>query len=315
MRTVNKLEQKLTKVDLNLLISLSVLLNERSVSRAAETLYITQPAMSKTLNRLRDLFADPLFHRSSSGLIPTEKAIELEQKLPRILNEVNGLLLPSTFNPSTCQQTFSISIPSILCHSILMPLVLKLSKLAPNICIIDLPSDSDPFPSLEKAAYDFAIHITKPKNSHFGCTSLGSFRPNIFARKSHPLVQTQASNTLMHFDDYKFVAYQVSPEDKLGFENPADRILRLFNFSPNVVYRSSHLSMITSLLEQTDCLLVAPSFMLNSTDFSNKFISVFEFDIEDDEMLDLLLLESPRAKQSEAAQWLKHELLKTINIV
>ncbi|KGJ94024.1 LysR family transcriptional regulator [Colwellia psychrerythraea] len=311
---MNNLEQKLTKIDLNLLVALNVLLNERSVSRAAEALYITQPAMSKTLNRLRDLFDDPLFHRSSSGLIPSERAIELAQNLPNILNQVNGLLLPRAFNPKTCGQTFSISIPSLLCHSILMPLVLKLNKLAPNICIIDLPSESDPFPALEKGAYDFAIHITEPKSDQFGCTSLGSFRPNIFAKKSHPLVETRTSNRLIDFDDYKFVAYQVSPEDKLGFENPAERILRLFNFSPNVVYQSSHLSMITSLLEQSDCLLVAPSFMLNSVDFSDKFTSVYEFDIEKEHMLDLLLLESPRAKHGEAAQWLKSELLKTISI-
>lgn len=311
---MNNLEQKLTKIDLNLLIALSVLLNERSVSKAAEALFITQPAMSKTLNRLRDLFEDPLFHRSSSGLIPSERAIELAEKLPSILNQVNGLLLPRAFDPKTCEQSFSISIPSLLCHSLLIPFVLKLNKLAPNICIIDLPSETDPFPSLEKGSYDFAIHITEPKSSQFGCTSLGSFRPNIFAKKSHPLVKTRTCNTLTDFDDYKFVAYQVSPEDKLGFENPAERILRLFNFSPKVIYQSSHLSMITSLLEQSDCLLVAPSFMLNSASFSTKFTSVFEFDIEKQHMLDLLLLESPRAKHSEAAQWLKNELLQTINI-
>ena len=311
---MNNLEQKLTKIDLNLLIALSVLLNERSVSRAAEALFITQPAMSKTLNRLRVLFDDPLFHRCSSGLIPSEKAIELERKLPSILNQVDSLLLPSAFDASTCAQTFSISIPSILCHSILMPLVLKLNKIAPNVCIIDLPSETDPFPSLEKGTYDFAIHITKPKSAQFGCTSLGQFRPNIFARKYHPLVKTKASNTLTDFKDFKFVAYQVSSEEKKGFENPAERILRLFNFSPKVVCQSSHLSMITSLLEQSDCLLIAPSFMLNAADFSEKFTSVYEFDIEKEQMLDLLLLESPRAKHGEAAQWLKTELLKTINI-
>ena len=54
--------------------------------------------------------------------------------------------------------------------------------------------------------------------------------------------------------------------------------------------------------------------MLNAPDFSDKFTSVYEFDIEKEQMLDLLLLESPRAKHGKAAQWFKAELLKTINI-
>ncbi len=72
------LEQKLARIDLNLLISLSVLLKEKNVSRAAERLYLSQSAMSRTLQRLRDLFEDPLFHRTSSGIIPTEKAQAIE---------------------------------------------------------------------------------------------------------------------------------------------------------------------------------------------------------------------------------------------
>jgi hypothetical protein len=54
--------------------------------------------------------------------------------------------------------------------------------------------------------------------------------------------------------------------------------------------------------------------MLNTDDFSKKFACLYEFDIEKEQMLELLLLESPKAKHSEAAQWLKAELIKTINI-
>jgi DNA-binding transcriptional LysR family regulator len=312
---MNKLEQKLTRVDLNLLIALSVLLNERSVSKAADVLFVTQPAMSKTLNRLRDLFDDPLFHRSSSGLVPSAKALEVEQQLPNILNQVNGLLLPKVFDPKICEQTFTISVPSVLCHSILLPFVLKINKEAPNICIVDLPNEIDPFPSLEQGKYDFAVHIAKPKSSHFDSTSLGLLKPNVFARKSHPLAKTKQSNTLDNLREFTFVDFQASPEEKKGFENPADRILRLFNFRPNVVCKSSHLSMITALLENSDCLLIAPSFMNNSVDFSNKFSTVYEFDIEEENMLELLLLESPRVKNSDAEQWIKSEIIKSINIV
>ena len=61
------MENRLSRIDLNLLIALQILLEERNVTRSAERLFITQPAMSKTLQRLRILFDDPLFTRTAHG--------------------------------------------------------------------------------------------------------------------------------------------------------------------------------------------------------------------------------------------------------
>ncbi|MDG2393409.1 MAG: LysR family transcriptional regulator, partial [Thalassotalea sp.] len=70
-------EQKLSRIDLNLLIALSVLLKEQNVSRAAELLFLSQSAMSRTLQRLREVFDDQLFIRASKGITPTVKALEI----------------------------------------------------------------------------------------------------------------------------------------------------------------------------------------------------------------------------------------------
>ena len=72
----------LARIDLNLLVALQHLLEEESVTKAAERLFITQPAMSKTLHRLRETFDDPLFVRSGRGLSPTPRAVELKKQLP-----------------------------------------------------------------------------------------------------------------------------------------------------------------------------------------------------------------------------------------
>ena len=84
--------RELSRIDLNLLISLQVLLEERNVSRAAERLFITQPAMSKTLSRLRQVFDDPLFTRSSHGMQPTPRALEVAGDLSVILAEIGRLV-------------------------------------------------------------------------------------------------------------------------------------------------------------------------------------------------------------------------------
>ena len=66
--------RELGRLDLNLLVALEALIEEGSVSKAAERLFITQSAMSKTLGRLRELFDDPLFIRRGSGMVPTPRA-------------------------------------------------------------------------------------------------------------------------------------------------------------------------------------------------------------------------------------------------
>lgn len=78
----------LQRVDLNLLVHLDVLLREKNVTRAAEQLGITQPAMSNILRRLRKLFNDPLLVRSSEGMTPTERALELQPRIREILADL-----------------------------------------------------------------------------------------------------------------------------------------------------------------------------------------------------------------------------------
>ena len=77
--------KNLHQIDLNLLVYLEVLLRERNVTQAANQLGLSQPAMSNGLRRLRALFDDPLLVRTSEGMNPTERALELEPLVKEIL--------------------------------------------------------------------------------------------------------------------------------------------------------------------------------------------------------------------------------------
>ena len=76
---------KLHQLDLNLLLALDALMTQGSVTRAAESLFISQPAMSHALNRLRAFFDDPLLVRTPQGMLPTPRA-------QRLLNRAAGLI-------------------------------------------------------------------------------------------------------------------------------------------------------------------------------------------------------------------------------
>jgi DNA-binding transcriptional LysR family regulator len=84
INTVN--DVKLHQLDLNLLLALDALVSLRSVTRAAEKLFVSQPAMSHSLNRLRAFFNDPLLVRSPHGMQPTQKALYLQQGVHQALS-------------------------------------------------------------------------------------------------------------------------------------------------------------------------------------------------------------------------------------
>ena len=80
----------LASVDLNLLVHFDVLMREKNVTRAAESLNITQPAMSNILRRLRKTFNDPLLIRSSEGMTPTERQISAKARFDGAMAEAGS---------------------------------------------------------------------------------------------------------------------------------------------------------------------------------------------------------------------------------
>ena len=113
------ISRKLIRTDLNLLVALQILLEERNVTRAAERLSVSQPALSKTLQKLRDSFEDELFTRTSHGLVPTPRAEELGRELPGLMESIEQVLGDAAFSPDTYGGSFKLLMPPILCESLL----------------------------------------------------------------------------------------------------------------------------------------------------------------------------------------------------
>ena len=110
--------QKLSRLDLNLLVSLQALLEEKSVTKAAERLFITQPAMSRVLQRLRDQLDDPLFTRTGNELVPTPRARELQIRLPSLLDTVLEMVSEGEFDPATYVGEINIAVPEFVAISL-----------------------------------------------------------------------------------------------------------------------------------------------------------------------------------------------------
>jgi len=149
----------ISKIDLNLLIYLDVLLREKNVTRAASQLNITQPAMSNGLKRLRTLFNDPILVRTSDGMVPTERSRTLAPTIRKILLELEEALHgEEEFNIESSQRVFRVMASDYAASTLLPNLLRKVNRLAPNV-IIDIMTPSDvTFHDVEAGKIDMAIN-------------------------------------------------------------------------------------------------------------------------------------------------------------
>ncbi len=129
----------LTALDLNLLIALDALLREASVSRAALRIGLSQPATSHALQRLRDLFGDPLLVRTGARMELTPRALALRAPLAQTLDQVRGLFKSDAFDAASSERQFRLMMPDLAVELLMPMLMAKVTQAAPNIRIDVVP--------------------------------------------------------------------------------------------------------------------------------------------------------------------------------
>lgn len=155
---MNKIE--LSRLDLNLLVTLSVLLEERSVTAAGRRLGRTPSAMSHALGRLREMIGDPLFVRVGHRLQPTPAAEALAAPLHDTLSAVDALLRQAPFEPSRAERSFRIIASDYLQRALLPGLVARLRVEAPGVDLRVLPVVPNLDAALADDSADLALGVS-----------------------------------------------------------------------------------------------------------------------------------------------------------
>src|SRR5689334_4944846 len=148
----------ISSINLNLMVALQALLDERSVTRAAKRTGVTQPAMSNTLAQLRTLFGDPLFRRGAHGLEPTPRALALAEPVRQGLRLLSDALVTPSFDAASAERAFVVAASDYVEFVLMPPLMRRLAVEAPGVRIEIRPWGLHEVPSsLARAEADLMI--------------------------------------------------------------------------------------------------------------------------------------------------------------
>lgn len=264
------MKDPLSRIDLNLLVAFQVLMQEKNVTRSAERLFVTQPAMSKTLNRLRNLLDDELFIRSSHGLTPTPKTLELEKPVNDILNQLTDLMVTTQeFDPANTAATISLATLGASA-SVGMPIFInKLRQKAPKVMMLSQNIDDKWEERLRSGSLDFAIVAKNKFSDDFVTQKLMSIRPVLYMSKEHPLAEVEHV-TLEQRREYQHMAVYFP-----NFESTREEVQKLFasfGILSNVPFLTTNLMVCLETLRKTDMLMIASDRLIDSSLVADHFI-------------------------------------------
>ncbi|MFS2004192.1 LysR family transcriptional regulator [Duganella sp. CT11-25] len=245
----------LRRLDLNLLVTLDVLLSEHNVTRAAQRLNFSQPSVSVHLAKLRDIFGDPLLLPGPRGMRPTARGEELRAPLRDALEALGRAVSPaSPFDPLQARQTWRVAASDYGESTILLPALASLRTAAPDtrLAVLELAPARIAQQS-EQGQIDLAFHTTDGAPEGLRRRPLFEERYALTGRAGHPRLKRRP--TLAQFCALEHVV--VSP-DGGGFRGITDDTLAEAGLTRRVALSVPHFLFVISALAGSDMVAMLP---------------------------------------------------------
>lgn len=241
----------LQRLDLNLLRIVDAVLREGSVSRAAIRLNLSQPAVSQALQRARDAFGDPLLIRHGNRLLPTTRGAALLPELRSILGRIEGLLVPSAFDPSTATRSFTLASSDLGQILVLPPVIARVAREAPLCRLKVLPP-----PSRTEAANaaDFLVMGADAPDGAYRWRVLFEDRFVLIARHGHPALDGPLGAEAFA----RLPQALVSPRAE-GFDGPVDVALGRAGLRRHVAVMLTNFMILPAVLVESDLVAAVPA--------------------------------------------------------
>ena len=247
------------QLDLNLLVAFHAMSEHRSVTRAAEAIGLSQPAMSAALSRLRLLFNDALFVKTGAGLQPTPRAIELDGAVRRVIDTVKSDILPApAFDPRRDSKLFTLVTPDIAEVHFLPKILACFAEEAPHCDLrtLSMPRQAAA-ETLESGAADLAIgYLPDLQKAGFFLQKLFRNDYVCIVRGGHPTVGERLT-----LKTYLAASHAVVSPD--GREHLLDQFLQRRGLKRRVLVGLSHFMSLLPIIETSDLVATVPRDLAN----------------------------------------------------
>lgn len=256
-------------MDMNLLVVFDALFDERSVTRAAGRLALTQPTVSGLLQRLRRTFSDQLFVRTSHGILPTPRAEVLAGPIKQLLANARALTKAEVFDPSVAETTIKLCGSDYLQYAVISPMIEKIRKLAPKIRVSISPRPATGVSDLlAQGEIDLYISTRELAVPDLPSLLLYHDRYVCVARKKHPLRKKRIS--IKHLCAFDHLLVDPTGRSFLG---PIDSMLAGLGHQRRVAITVPTFPILFDLLNSDNFIAFAPERLVRKRRFELK---VFE---------------------------------------
>lgn len=305
----------MSKLDLNLLRVLQILLEELNVTVAADRMHLSQSAVSKHLAKLREMFGDQLFDRTAQGLKATPRALELAPQLNLIIQQLEQLTRPTAFKPALSKRQFNIHLLDTaysLTFPFFMPALLEKS---PNIRLKTKSWQPNSLDSLLKCEIDMGIACREwDKRSPIHIEDIPSDLNHIELIREHSVCLVRENHPVLkqHWDLESFLKFRHIQVSFGGMEQwLLDDVLNLHNLSRDIAIDMPDFHSAMSLCEQSDLILCAPARYAKKI---AKSFKIKELNIPVDiEPGAYVLLWNKHFEQDSGHKWLRELIINNVN--
>ncbi|MCW4781783.1 DNA-binding transcriptional repressor CitR [Enterobacter chuandaensis] len=243
----------LKKFDLNLLVIFECIYQHLSISKAAETLYITPSAVSQSLQRLRGQLNDPLFIRSGKGITPTTVGVNLHLHLEQNLNQLEQTI--NIMHSSGLKKNFIIYTPQFMStKTMLAPMKLLMEKYNYSIELHDVflaPDSAEDLLAYRKADLIFSFAASSSRS--VACSLYHKLPFVLVCREGHPRIGENP--TREELLNESFTAYLSDENSVRDYQEKTESILS----ERNIVYRSDSFISLLSMISSSDLIGLAPT--------------------------------------------------------
>jgi DNA-binding transcriptional LysR family regulator len=249
MREIN-----LRGLDLNLLPVLEALLQERHVSKAAERLEMSQPAVSRALARLRQSLDDPLLVRTAQGYDLSSRSQAIQVELSRLLQQLDHLVQPPAFDPATDSSLIRLTGLDLELAIYFPGLVKHLRRLAPQLCLETVRQELDSFSMLDRDEVHFSLSGLQPASAE------NSLHRRVI--DTMPLLCVMAENHPLAEQPLTPVSYAAAAHGLVSITGRGpgsmDKVLAQLGLKRQVMLRLSSFMSVADFCEDTDLVFTLP---------------------------------------------------------